>query len=170
MAEKPKSREALSKREFAAWGGFLYTYKTTIAVLDAELERELGLSLSSYEVLLRLNSEPGRRMRMSELAEAVLLTRSGMTRLVDRLERDGLVERVPCPSDGRGLHCSLTNRGAELFERAQPIHLAGVRERFLSPLKKGQQRALADAWDALRGEGDELPPCAADDAVADSGD
>ena len=163
MAEKPKSREALSKREFAAWGGFLHTYKTTIAVLDAELERELGLSLSSYEVLLRLHNEPGGRIRMSELAEAVLLTRSGMTRLVDRLERDGLVERVPCPSDGRGLHCSLTRRGAELFERAQPNHLAGVRARFLSPLKKGQQRVLAEAWEAVRGEGEEPPPSSGDE-------
>ena len=159
MAEKPRSATELSKREFAAWGGFLYTFKTVISELDSELERELGLSLSSYEVLLWLDRAPGRQVRMSELAEAVLLTRSGMTRLVDRLERDGLVERLRCPSDGRGLHCSMTERGAELFARAQPIHLAGVRARFLSPLKKGQQRALADAWDAVRGEGAALPPC-----------
>ena len=165
MTETPKSRTSLSKREFAAWGGFLHTYKLTCAVLDAELERELGLSLSSYEVLLKLISAPGRRMRMSELAEAVLLTRSGMTRLVDRLERDGLVERVPCPNDGRGLHCALTESGAELFERAQPIHLEGVRARFLSPLKKSQQRALGEIWDALRGGQDGLPPCGASDPV-----
>ena len=149
MASGKKRSGALSRRELAAWGGFLHTYKVIISELDGELDRELGLPLSSYEVLLKLASADGERLRMSELAEAVVLTRSGMTRLVDRLERGGLVERRRCLSDARGLECVLTPAGRQLFVRAQKVHIAGVRDRFFSVLSKQQQRNLADAWSEL---------------------
>src|ERR671917_2622696 len=117
--------------------------------LDAELEREHGLALSSYEVLLFLADAPGGRLRMSDLADGVLLSRSGLTRLVDRLERDGLLRRRRCEEDQRGWFAEITDEGRELFERARVTHLDGVRERFLSHLTRDEQRTLAELWEKV---------------------
>src|SRR3954471_22091839 len=86
----------LSEAELGAWRGFLRVHSALVKALDAELLQAHGLPLSSYEVLINLEAAPGHRRRMSELAESVLLSRSGMTRLVDRLEREGLIERDQC--------------------------------------------------------------------------
>src|SRR3954451_13825536 len=91
----------------AAWTGMVRVYDRLMHELDAELERAHGISLAEFDVLLQLSEAPERRMRMADLAEAVLLTRSGISRLVDRLEARGFVERVRCPSDARGLNASL---------------------------------------------------------------
>jgi DNA-binding MarR family transcriptional regulator len=91
-------------------------------------------------------------LRMSELADAALLTRSGMTRLVDRLEKQGLVRRERCPADGRGTYAVITPEGAARFAAARPTHIAGVRRLFLDPLRKKEQRALAEAFDVVLGE------------------
>ncbi len=88
-------------------------------------------------------------LRMSELAEAVLLTRSGLTRLVDRLERRGLVERRKCPSDARGFLAVLTDEGLRRFEEARPTHLAGVRRLFLDLLEPEELERLAAIWDRV---------------------
>ena len=114
--------------------------------LDADLVREHDLPLSSYEVLLFLADSPSGRMRMSELADRVLLSRSGLTRLVDRMERDGLLRREQCEEDARGLFASITDEGRELFDRARKTHLDGVRELFLNRLSREEQRALAAIW------------------------
>jgi DNA-binding MarR family transcriptional regulator len=90
-------------------------------------------------------------LRMSELADAALLTRSGMTRLVDRLERQGLVRRERCGTDGRGTYAVITPEGTARFAEARPTHIAGVRRLFLDPLKKKDQRALAEAFDMVLG-------------------
>ena len=100
--------------------------------LDAELVAGHGLPLSAYEVLLFLADAPDGRLRMSELADGVLLSRSGLTRLVDRLVRDGLVRRERCEDDARGLYAVITPAGRELFSLARRTHLAGVRRLFLS--------------------------------------
>src|SRR6266436_1240643 len=117
--------------ELEAWVGLLQTHRRLVHELDSELEQAHGLTLAEYEVLLHLAQAPDQRLRMSELAQAVLLTRSGLTRLVDRLERRGLVERARCPSDLRGLHAVLTEEGLECLREAAPTHLAGVRRLFL---------------------------------------
>ena len=88
-------------------------------------------------------------MRMSEIADSVLLSRSGVTRLVDRLERDGLVERVPCEDDARGQYAVLTPRGRETFDAARATHLAGVRRRFLERFDADELRTLAAFWERL---------------------
>src|SRR6185437_2617270 len=95
----------------AAWLGFLRVYARIVKQLDAELERAHGLSLSSYDVLVQLSLAPGDEMRMSELAAAALLGRAGITRLVERLERDGLVERHPGERDSRQVFARVTERG-----------------------------------------------------------
>jgi DNA-binding MarR family transcriptional regulator len=153
-------RGTLDELELGAWRGFLRTHAALSRELDADLAAEHGLSLSSYEVLLFLADTPAGRMRMAELADSVLLSRSGLTRLVDRLERDGLVRRESCPGDARGLNAVITAEGRALFDRARQTHLAGVRLRFLDRLSDEEQRELAAVWDRLSSHAeDDLPGC-----------
>ena len=139
----------LSKRELAAWRGFLRVHAALARQLDSELVAAHGLPLSSYEVLLTVADAPGERMRMSEIADSVLLSRSGVTRLVDRLERDGLVERIPCEDDARGQYAVLTDRGRQAFDAARKTHLAGVRRRFLERLEPDELQGMAGYWERL---------------------
>ena len=103
----------LTETELAAWRGLLRVHTALVKALDAELAAAHDLPLSSYEVLITLESAPSRKRRMAELADSVLLSRSGMTRLVDRLERDGLLVRDTCTDDGRGCFAVLTDKGAD---------------------------------------------------------
>jgi DNA-binding MarR family transcriptional regulator len=117
--------------------------------LDAQLAREHNLPLSSYEVLLYLADAPSGRMRMSDLADSVLLSRSGLTRLVDRLEREGLLNRRRCQDDARGFFAEITPKGRRLFAAARATHLEGVRELFLSRFSRAELRALGALWEKL---------------------
>jgi len=139
----------MSPAELGAWRGMLRVHAALAKVLDAELEATHGLPLTSYEVLMTLAAVPDRKLRMAELADRVLLSRSGMTRLCDRLEREGLLERSSCASDGRGLFAVLTDAGAALVARARPAHLAGVRERFLRHFEPEELEALAGWWERV---------------------
>lgn len=139
----------LTSEELGAWRGLLRVHAAMTKALDAELVREHGLPLSSYEVLLFLADAPGGRLRMSELAEGVLLSRSGLTRLVDRMERDGLLRRERCEDDARGYNALITDKGRDLFQRARRTHLDGVRERFLSRLSADELRTLGDLWEKV---------------------
>jgi DNA-binding MarR family transcriptional regulator len=144
-----KNRQ-LTPLELAAWRGFLRVHAALVRELDRELEMEHGLPLSHYEVLLYLHNAPGHRMRMSELASSVLLSQSGITRLVDRLERDGLVVREACPEDRRGLNARITEAGQRRLADARPTHRAGVHARFLSHFDEDELRALGEAWERLK--------------------
>jgi DNA-binding MarR family transcriptional regulator len=146
------SSAQLSANELAAWRGLLATHATLIARLDAELEREHGLPLTSYEVLLYLGGAEGGRLRMGELADRLLLSRSGITRLVDRLERQGMIERERCENDGRGFNAVLTEAGRRKLDAARPAHLSGVRRHFLSQLEPGELDSLAAIWGRLLGQ------------------
>jgi DNA-binding MarR family transcriptional regulator len=117
--------------------------------LDAQLAREHKLPLSSYEVLLYLADSPDGRMRMSDLAESVLLSRSGLTRLVDRLEREGLLRRERCESDARGLFAEITPAGRRVFDEARRTHLDGVRSMFLERFSRDELRTLGALWEKL---------------------
>jgi DNA-binding MarR family transcriptional regulator len=149
MSTTTASTNLLTREELAAWRGLLRVHAALTKALDAELVREHELPLSSYEVLLFLCDAPEGRMRMSELADGVLLSRSGLTRLVDRMERDGLLRRRRCEDDQRGYFAEVTEKGSELFARARRTHLDGVRERFLSRLSSEEQRALAAIWEKV---------------------
>ena len=149
----------LAPEELAAWRGLLRVHSALVKALDAELLAAHELPLTSYEVLINLQAAPGRRRRMAELAEGVLLSRSGMTRLVDRLEREGLLERDPCTDDGRGTYAVLTGKGEELLSRARRTHLDGVRDRFLQHFEPDELRTLAALWNrVLPGAADLSPP------------
>lgn len=104
----------LSAGEFAAWGGFLRVHATVVRALDAELRAAHQLPLTEFEVLLWLSHRPEHRMRMAELADSVLLSLSGMSRLVERLERRGYVQRETSPEDRRGAYAVLTHEGLVL--------------------------------------------------------
>src|SRR5215212_3042207 len=137
----------LAPSELGAWRGFLRVHSALVKALDAELLAMHGLPLTSYEVLINLQAAPGRRRRMAELADGVLLSRSGMTRLVDRLERDGLLERDACTDDGRGTYAVLTDKGEACLDAARRTHLEGVRERFLQHFEGEELRVLAAYWE-----------------------
>jgi DNA-binding MarR family transcriptional regulator len=149
----------LSAAELGAWRGLLRVHSALVKQLDAELLASHALPLTSYEVLIHLQSAPGRRCRMAELADSVLLSRSGMTRLVDRLERDGLLERDVCSSDGRGTFAVLTEKGDELLSRARATHLDGVRDLFLRHFEPAELQTLRRLWErVLPGAADLSPP------------
>jgi DNA-binding MarR family transcriptional regulator len=126
--------ERLTERELGVWRTFLRAHSQISRKLEAELVAEHDLPLGSYDVLLQLAEADGRRLRMTELADRVLLSRSGLTRLVDRLERDGLVERVACANDARGTHAVLTDAGLGRLRGAAPTHLRGISEHVTSRL------------------------------------
>jgi len=116
---------------FAAWRAFLQAHARITRRLDEELQAAHGLSLAEYDALLQIAHSPGRRVRMNVLANRVLLSRSGITRLVDRLEADGSVERMACSTDARGQEAALTPAGLDRLRTAAGTHLDGVRRYFL---------------------------------------
>src|SRR5688500_11393995 len=142
MKRTREGEDRLSDDEIAAWKGMLRTHRDLVSSLDTQLEREHSLPLSSYEVLMVLADSDGGRARMGELADELLLSRSGLTRLVDRLVRQGWVERTPCEDDARGLFAAITRSGRAKLEQARPAHLDGVRELFFSQLTDSDLHAL----------------------------
>jgi DNA-binding MarR family transcriptional regulator len=138
-----------ARDELAAWRGFLRAHTALTRALDAELVTAHGLALTSYEVLLYLDEAPAGKMRMAELADSALLSRSGLTRLADRLARDGLVERRPCSEDARGWFVALTPSGRDLLEQARATHRDGVRRLFADALSEGELQALGDCLERL---------------------
>jgi DNA-binding MarR family transcriptional regulator len=139
----------LTPAELGAWRGLLRVHSALVKALDAELLATHDLPLTSYEVLINLQAAPDRRRRMAELAEGVLLSRSGMTRLVDRLEREGLLERDACVSDGRGTFAVLTDKGEALLSQARRTHLDGVRDRFLRHFSQAELEQVAGLWNRV---------------------
>lgn len=118
--------------------------------LADELEAECGLPLTWYDVLVQLQEAPGHRLRMQELARAVLLSKSGLTRLVDRMTEEDLVARESCPEDRRGQYVALTNQGLERLRTAAPIHLRGIEEHFAAYLSLDKATTIRDALAEVR--------------------
>ncbi len=137
-----RSRQVPTREQLAAWRAFLRAHATIIRELESELVAEQRLSLAAYDVLVQLAEAPERRLRMTELADAVLLSRSGVTRLVDRLERAGLVTRARVADDGRGVAAQLTDAGFHRLRTASRTHLAGVHEHFAARLDADDLAAL----------------------------
>jgi DNA-binding MarR family transcriptional regulator len=125
-----------------AWRALLFAHATVAHELDRELRDETGLNLGWYGVLLLLASADGERLRMNELADQMILSRSATTRLVDRLERDGFVERFVCPSDRRGMEVTLTDAGRTAFIEAGRLHVRGIETYFGSHLSEDEKAML----------------------------
>ena len=142
--------DRLTLSQQAAWVGFLRSYAAVVRRLDAEMVEAHGLPLTSYDVLVQLQQAPQGRLRMSDLADAILLSRSGLTRLVDRLEHEGLVTRCQHERDKRSTYAAITEAGLGKLDEVTPTHVAGIRRLFLEPLSDGQLRQLAGVWRRLR--------------------
>jgi DNA-binding MarR family transcriptional regulator len=136
----------------AVWRAFLEAHAAITKMLEAELEQERELPLAWYDVLLQLHEADG-RLRMSELADRLLLHRSSLTRLIDRMETAGLVTREGCPSDGRGSMAVVTREGREVMRRAAPVHLRGIQQHFAGYLTDSDVVAMHRALSKLPGAG-----------------
>lgn len=132
--------------ETEAWVGLVRLQAAVTARLDGELSRAHNLSLSEYEVLSSLSRAEGSRMRMSGLAQEVMLSPSRITRLVESMSDQGLVVRDRCPADARSFWASLTDAGRERLEEAHPTHVAVVRQSFLSHLDDAELDELRGFW------------------------
>lgn len=132
-----------------AWRTFLYAHAQVRRQLERELQAEQSMGLGEYELLLILAYSQGRRLRMSELADTLALSRSGATRLIDRLEADKLVRRTTCDTDRRGSWAELTDVGYARLRDASPTHLRGVAEHFLDLIPAGDLDALGRILDRV---------------------
>ena len=148
-ASEPVELQKLDTRELCAWRGMLKVHAAMVKALDHDLEARHGLSLSTYEVLMYLADAEEGQMRMCDLASTVLLSRSGLTRLVDRLAKEGLLERVACCDDARGSFARLTPAGRERLQAARATHLAGVRRLYVDRLTDEELDTLSVVWNRL---------------------
>ncbi|HYV59091.1 MAG TPA: MarR family transcriptional regulator, partial [Acidimicrobiia bacterium] len=126
--------------------------------LDRELEAEQGFPITYFDVLAQLTAAGG-RLRMSELADAVILSRSGVTRLVDRMERGGFVKREHCPTDRRAMYATITPAGKRALAKARPVHLRGVAEHFARHLTDDDAKTLAAALGRMARDGSDGDAC-----------
>jgi DNA-binding MarR family transcriptional regulator len=143
------SPDRLSPSELGAWQGLLRANAQLLRLLDSDLKHSHHLSGSEYDVLIQLGLAPARRLRMTTLAEEVLMSPSGLSRLVDELERNGLVVRERRDDDARSVDIVLTPTGRTRLKAANRTHLQRVRELFLDRLSDDQLQQLAEIWDAV---------------------
>ncbi|HVL27227.1 MAG TPA: MarR family transcriptional regulator [Acidimicrobiales bacterium] len=139
----------LDAEEQAAWRALLEATSRLFDELERRLQREAGLSHADYEVLVRLSEAPGRRMRMSELAEQALVSRSRLSHAVNRLEARGLLQREACDTDRRGTYAVLTDEGFARLEQIAPAHVEDVRRLLFDHLTAGQVHALGEIYRAV---------------------
>ena len=140
----------LNPAEMSAWLAFLEVSHLLERAIEQQLRQDAGLSHAQYEILSRLEAAQGGQVRMSDLAEGIVVSRSGLTYQVTQLEKAGLVRREKCPSDDRGVLAVLTSRGRSALARAAPGHLRVVRENLIDALTPAQLAALADGLAAAR--------------------
>ena len=133
----------------ATWRLFLTAHARLERLLDEDLRSEHDLSLAEYDALLQLAESPSRRLRMHEIADRVVLSRSGVTRLIDRLVHDGWVERSSCATDARGAEAVLTASGLARLREASRTHLRGIAEHFLDSMPPAELAAVDRAMKAI---------------------
>lgn len=134
---------SLKRKQLVAWQTFVTAHAVVIDLIEQELASAQQLPLSSYDVLLALVNAPNRRLRMHELAKAVVLSRSGLTRLVDRLEQEGLLARDRSGPDRRATYAVLTLKGFRAFRRAWPIYAQGILKHFVQHLTEQEMSTLS---------------------------
>lgn len=135
--------------DLQAWESLLRVHATIVALLDEEVEQATGLPLREYDVLLELSRADGGRLRMSILGQRVVLSRSRVSRLVDSMARDGLVEKHPDPSDGRAVLAVMTRKGRTAFRKAAPVYLDGIRRHFSHFLTRSEMTSLHVIFESL---------------------
>ncbi|WP_235681328.1 MarR family winged helix-turn-helix transcriptional regulator [Tomitella gaofuii] len=145
-------------RSLRVWRNMLFAHSTIVQDLGEELAEKAGLTLAQYDVLLRLRDSEDNSMRMGELAEGVLVTTSGLTRVVDKLESAGLVARVRVSSDRRGVRVSLTDTGRARLREASRVHREGIRRHFTRHITDDELPALESFFSRLFAEARGVPP------------
>src|SRR5512142_2527378 len=145
------ARDALDGAALEAWRSYLQSHASILRVLDAELVAEQGITTRDYEVLLYLSQAEDRKLPMSALAESTMLTRSGITRLVDGLVAAGLIERVSCESDARVSYAQLTDAGYAKLRECGCTHVGGIRRMFLEHYSEEELEILATLLSRLPG-------------------
>ncbi len=140
----------LDPQEQWAWRAYLDANRLLWERLDRDLDERSGLSVSDYEIFVRLSEAPDRTLRMSQLAEQVVHSRSRLTHAVGRLERAGLLVREDCPDDRRGVLCRLTDAGFAALEAAAPVHVTGVREHLFDQMDAEDVAVLGAVMDRVR--------------------
>ena len=145
-----RSRETAQDARLAAWTSFLRAHAHVTRELEHKLEAEQDLSLADYDLLYQLTLADGRRLRMSELAERLALSRSGATRLVDRLETAGLVDRQTCATDRRGYWAMITEAGIGRLRAATPTHERAVCQHFIDRIPPAELEQLRRTLERLR--------------------
>ena len=138
-------RDIPSEEAMAAWRAFLLTYSKVMRTLEQEMQESEGLTLSWYDILAHLDCAPEGAIRMQFLADSILLSRSGLTRLIDRMADAGLVARKACPEDRRGIYVVITPDGRAAFRCAMSGHIRGIQEHFLRHMSEEDVRALRGA-------------------------
>jgi len=146
MSPSGSRPKPLSRSEAAFWQSLMRALVVVPRVLDEDLDEAERLSVNQYTILVFLSEAQDRQMRIGDLADITSLTISGITRLINRLVADGLVERKRCEDDGRGFYAVLTDRGFERLERAYPTHLASARRHVMDHLNGFDLNALAQAF------------------------
>lgn len=141
----------LSEAELRAWQALLHAHHDVVRKLDAELHAEHGISFDAYDVLLRLARAPDLELKMTELSKRVMAAPSTVTRRVDRLVEQGLVERARVGHDSRVMLARLTDAGHELLRRAGQTHLRGIREHYTGRLTDQQLNEVASALEVITG-------------------
>lgn len=137
----------------ATWATLLRCHAALVARLEGELQSERGLSLAWYDVLLELNSAPDRRLRMSELGERVVVSRTRVSRIVDEMVGAGLVVREPDPADRRSWFASITREGRASLRRAAPVYVRGISSHFSRHLTVEELRVIRIALERVLAEG-----------------
>ncbi|MFJ5778665.1 MarR family winged helix-turn-helix transcriptional regulator [Streptomyces sp. NPDC093094] len=148
----------LTPDEQRAWRAYVAATHLLEDALDRQLQQDAGMPHLYYSILATLSEAPERRLRMTELAEALKITRSRLTYAVTRLEKDGLVGREGCPSDRRGSIAALTGRGTDVLERTAPGHVETVRRRLFDRLTTEQVARLEEICTAIKGTEEEDVP------------
>jgi len=149
MSRNSREDEYLTDAEFRAWHGCLQVADTAIRALDEALAAAHGISIKEFDVLITLFNAPGGRLRMTELAERVILTPSGVTHLMARLERDGLVSRIVDEEDRRSFFAALTRAGHRRLRESRPTHNEVVRTHLTRRLTATQLATLGALWEKV---------------------
>jgi DNA-binding MarR family transcriptional regulator len=149
MADESKSEPRwLNAAEMKAWRRYIIASRRLLEALDDDLAAH-DISMSDYEVLAQLSEAPERRMRMSELADVAMISRSRLSHRIKVMEKAGWVKREACPIDKRGYFAVMTPKGWKAIVAAAPDHVASVRDRFLDALDKGDQKVLAEIFERV---------------------
>jgi DNA-binding MarR family transcriptional regulator len=149
MTTPPAERAALGDDRIAAWRALVGAHARISVALERDLVDEHALPLIEYEVMVQLLDAPERRLRMTELADRVLLSRSGLTRLVDRMEREGLLTREECTTDGRGTFAVLTEAGTRRLHQASSTYFRGLQRHLVDRLPDEAWSHLGPGLQAL---------------------